>query len=217
MKQQNVRVMLASEYPEIRSSLKDIVEAGGRAVIVGQAENARKALMLARNLRPDVAIVDSYLPHISGLDSVPLSRIGGLDTAQAISDELPNARVVLLNRPDDLSLLRNYRKADFITSFCQEVEDRCIPFAIGRLPDQVVLPGGLVFAHVVTSARASSIEKTSRNIIDGAIFLGTCGLVLGGLLIITLILAAPGLVLAAAGAASLLFGLGCKLVSKILR
>ncbi len=53
--------MLASAYPEVRYFLREVVEEEGRALIVGQAENATKALALARNLRPDVAITDCHL------------------------------------------------------------------------------------------------------------------------------------------------------------
>ncbi len=77
MKQQSIRVMRASEYPEMRTFLREIVEAEDRAVIVGQAENATRALTLAKNLRPDVAIIDSYLPINMVMD---LSVYGRLAT-----------------------------------------------------------------------------------------------------------------------------------------
>jgi DNA-binding NarL/FixJ family response regulator len=51
MKQQTC-VVLASEYPQTRSLLKEALEGEERTVIIGQAENARRALNLARALRP---------------------------------------------------------------------------------------------------------------------------------------------------------------------
>jgi CheY-like chemotaxis protein len=97
MQRQNVRVILASEHPEVRHFLREVVEEESGAVILGQAENATKALALAKHLRPDVAIIDCYLPHTMGSDTVPLSRVGGLDVAESISEEIPDTKVVLLN------------------------------------------------------------------------------------------------------------------------
>ena len=77
MQRQNVRVIVASEYPEVRHFLSEVVEEQGGAIIIGQAENATKALTLARSLGPDGANVDSNLPRAIGLDTVPLSRIDG--------------------------------------------------------------------------------------------------------------------------------------------
>ncbi len=217
MKEASVRVMLASERPEMRSFLRKMAEAEDRVVIVGQADNAPKALTLARNLRPDVAIIDSYLPHHNGVDSIPLSRVGGLDTAQIISEEIPNVKVVLLNRPEEILALREYRREDMNMFFCGEVRDSCIPFALGELEQHETLPNRLIFAHVETSARTSSRQRAFRSFSEGAIFFGGCGIVLGILLIITMILALPGAVLALAGAASVLVGLAGRLVGKAMK
>ena len=48
MQQQSMRVMLASEYPEARYFLREIVEEGNEAVIVGQAENAFSSSIMPR-------------------------------------------------------------------------------------------------------------------------------------------------------------------------
>ena len=59
MKGENVRVLVASEHAGTRSFLRHIVETENRTVIVAEAENGARALNLARNLRPDVALIDS--------------------------------------------------------------------------------------------------------------------------------------------------------------
>src|SRR3990170_4440534 len=97
MGRRNIRVILASGNPSVRHFLRGAVEGEPGTTVIGQAENATKALVMARNLRPDIAIIDSYLPHSVSLETVPLSRIGGLDAAQAAFEEIPNLRVVLLN------------------------------------------------------------------------------------------------------------------------
>ena len=104
MQKQGVRVFLASEHSYVRDFLSEVIEQEDGVDIIGQAQDARQALTLTRNLRPDVAVIDSYLPHDAGLDTIPMSRINGLDTAQAISQEMPNTRVILLSNPESEDL-----------------------------------------------------------------------------------------------------------------
>jgi len=100
MSKQVARVIVASEHPKMRYRLKELVEDEPGTVVIGQAENASRTLALARKLRPDFAVIDSYLPHVIGLDTIPLSRAGGLDTAQVISEEIPHVRVILLTNTE---------------------------------------------------------------------------------------------------------------------
>ena len=94
------RVMLASEFPEVRQRLGGLVKKETGGVVVGEAGNGIKAMTLARHLRPDIVIMDSRLPYMEGLDTVSLSRMGGLDAAQSISRETKGTGVILLGNLD---------------------------------------------------------------------------------------------------------------------
>ncbi len=215
MMQQSIRVLLASEYPETRSFLKRIVEAEDKAVIVGEAENGTKALTLARNLRPDVAIIDSYLPHVVGLDGIPLSRVGGLDAAQSINEEIPNIRVVLLNSLANTVISDSQWRPDVDTFLCQEGKEACIPFTIGELHQRAEFPGTLVFANV--EADTKTANPTITGLSDKGVFFGALSMFLGWCLIITMFLANIGVYLAIAGAVTLTAGLTGKLILKTWR
>ncbi len=207
MQRQNVRVILASEYPEVRHFLREVVEEEAGAVFLGQAENATKALTLARHLRPDVAIIDCYLPHAIGLDTVLLSRIGGLDTAQTISEEIPNIRVILLNNLDAGILPDRSLSSGVATIFSIERMGANTPFTLQDLCREVVQPNALVFANVEARPRVSLRRKVAS--LGGKdVLFGSLG-ILGGLsLILTLVLAGAWVFLAAAGAAAIGVGIG---------
>lgn len=212
MQRQNVRVLLASEYPQVRHFLREIVEEKDGAVIVGQAENATTTLTLARNLRPNVAIIDCYLPYVVGLDAIPLSRIGGLETAQTISQEIPNTRVVLVTNLDTGDLSEHSWGPDIATSLCRESKGACIPFTLHELHQEAVPLGTLVFANVEVKKQYALRQKVS-NISDKAILFGSLG-ILGGLsLMLTIILAGAGVFLALAGATAVFLGLMGKLIT----
>lgn len=210
MQRRSVRVILASEYPEVRYFLREAVEGEAGAVIVGLAENATKALTLARNLRPDVAIIDCYLPHAIGLDTVPLSRIGGLDTAQTISEEIPNIRVIMVNNLDVKALPERGLSGDSVTSFSRKRKEGEIPFTLQELYQETEPLTPLVFANINMQRRVSLRQKVT-DISDKAILFGGLS-ILGGLsLILTVILAGAGAFLAVAGAATIFLGLMGKL------
>lgn len=206
MQRQNVRVILASEYPEVRDFLKGVVEEEGGSVIVGQAENATRALTLARKLRPDITIVDCYLPYTVGLDTVPLSRIAGLDTAQTISEEIPNARVILLPNLSREVLIEHGLATDTIAFFSRDIKGVSIAFKLRELFQDVVPPEALVFADIEVKARVIPRQK-SAELVEKALFFGGLGIAAGWLLIITMMFAPAGVVLAIAGAVTVLLGL----------
>jgi len=208
MKQQNVRVLLASENPGTRTLMRHIVENEDKAVIVAEAENGTRALNLARNMRPDVAIIDSYLPYVAGIDNIPLSRIGGLDIAQSISEEIPGMRVVLLN-----SL--NTSIADRLATnglLCRESQATCIPFKLGDLSSINESPG-LIFANVTPQQESTASGKTSLS--SKTLLAGILTIIAGWFMVLTMFLAVIGAYVIAAGAVISLIGLAGKLVSKL--
>ena len=210
MKRQNVRVIVASEYPEVQHLLRGVVEKESGTVTVGQAQDASTALTLARNLRPDVAVIDCYLPHVVGLDDIPLSRIGGLDIAQAISEQVPNIRVILVNNLDTRILPDRSLSSDVSAVYSIESRGAKIPFVLQDLRHGVVQPNALVFAKSAVEPGASLRQKVT-SLSDKAIFFGGLGIVGGWFLTITMIFAPAGVFLALAGAVTLVLGLAGKL------
>jgi len=211
MKRQNVRVLLASENPGTRSILRRIVETEDKTVIIGEAENGSRALNLARSLRPDVMLIDSSLPSVVGLDNIPLSRVGGLDVAQSISEEIPNMRVILLNSLNDRLPLDSVWRAEANALLCRDSKDTCIPFTLGELGEQESWEN-LIFANIKAKASAEPEQKTRLS--DKVIFAGVLGVVAGWLMVLTMFLATVGLYVILAGVTAALFGLAGKATAK---
>lgn len=216
MERQNVRVIVASESPDVQYFLRGVVEEGGRAVTVGQAQDASEALTLARNLRPDVVVIDCYLPYVVGLDAIPLSQIGGLDIAQTISEEIPNIRVILLNNLDMRILPDRSLSLDIGASYSIVSRGTNIPSILQDLRHEVVPPNTLVFAKVEAKPRAP-VRRKGASLYDKAIFFGGLAIAGGWLLTITMIFAPAGVPLALAGVATMLVGLAGKLTVSLRR
>ena len=202
-----MRVLLASEKKGLSRLFEGMEGGTDQAVVVGQADNVTKALILARKLRPDVAIIDTYLPYTVGLKDVPLTRVGGLDAAQMISQEIPNARVMLLNNLDNLKITDSDLSSDTLVSFEEDCLGPTIRLDLRRLPGEET--NRPVFARVEL-LRKVQLKLPAAHYSDEIILFGGVGILLGLIMMVTLILFIPGLVLACAGAFTALIGFSLK-------
>jgi DNA-binding NarL/FixJ family response regulator len=64
-----VRVLLAEDQRLVRSGLATMIGLQGDMEIVGEADNGRAAVELARTLSPDVVLMDITMPELNGIDA----------------------------------------------------------------------------------------------------------------------------------------------------
>ena len=57
-----IRVLLADDHTMFRQGLKEMLSTDGEIEIVGEADNGRDAVALARESKPDVVILDVEMP-----------------------------------------------------------------------------------------------------------------------------------------------------------
>ena len=63
-----IKVLLADDHEIVRAGLVRIVEESGDVEVVAEASDGRKALDLALEVTPDVAIIDISMPGLDGLE-----------------------------------------------------------------------------------------------------------------------------------------------------
>ncbi len=87
-----IRVLLADDQALVRAGFRMLLEASGDISVVGEAANGGTAVALARDLLPDVVLMDLRMPEVDGLTATKRitadSRLGGV-------------RVVVLTTFDD--------------------------------------------------------------------------------------------------------------------
>ena len=64
-----VRVLVADDQALVRSGFRLILETRPDLQIVGEAENGREAVRLARELGPDVVLMDVRMPELDGIEA----------------------------------------------------------------------------------------------------------------------------------------------------
>lgn len=82
-----ITVVLVDDQALIRQAILVMLNATGDITVVGQGTTGREAVQLARQLQPDVVLMDIRMPDMDGIAA----------TAQVCSDpEMPNTRVLIL-------------------------------------------------------------------------------------------------------------------------
>lgn len=188
----NIRVLLASEHDAVRRMLRKVVRDEPGAAIAGEAKSGTEATTLARELRPDVALLDFHLPHAVGLDSVRLSRINGLDTAQTITAEVPGTRVVLLTDLDaDVIRKKGASRKGNATSLSTGSNRGQASPTLRELCYEVAQPSPLVFANIRTGERRRISERKSMaTLLFGMLFSVVGAWMLAGVVLSVLLLVA---------------------------
>ena len=63
------RIVVAEDDAAFRAALAGLLLADGRFDVVGEAENGREAIELARALRPDAVVMDIEMPDVDGVEA----------------------------------------------------------------------------------------------------------------------------------------------------
>ena len=63
------RIILVDDHAVVREGLRSLIEKQSDMVVVGEAEDGRKAVELVRELQPDAVITDITMPNLNGVDA----------------------------------------------------------------------------------------------------------------------------------------------------
>lgn len=72
-----IRVLLADDHRLVRAGVRALVEGLGGYQVVAEADDGRAAVRLARDLLPDLGIVDISMPELNGFDAIARLRRAG--------------------------------------------------------------------------------------------------------------------------------------------
>lgn len=86
----SIRILIADDHALIRQGLKTLISSEPGMVVIGEATNGQTAVDLARELRPDVILIDLVMPVKSGIEAIT-----------EIKEELQDTRILVLTSFSD--------------------------------------------------------------------------------------------------------------------
>jgi two-component system response regulator NreC len=95
-----IRVLLADDHAVLRAGLRLLLNSQDDMEVVGEAATGAQAVAQARQLHPDIVLLD-----------ITMSGADGLEAVREIKGDNPNTKVLALTMHDDESYLRHVLEA----------------------------------------------------------------------------------------------------------
>lgn len=85
-----IRILLVDDHSLFRSGIKSLLESQDDFEVVGEASNGLDGVKRAKQLKPDIVLLDLHMPVTSGLEAL-----------QIITEEVPETEVLMLTVSED--------------------------------------------------------------------------------------------------------------------
>ena len=90
------RILIVDDFPGWRARVREILAAHPEWKIISEASDGQEAVQQAKELQPDIVVLDIALP-----------RLNGIEAARMIRQKSPNSRIVFLTHDDDRDIMRS--------------------------------------------------------------------------------------------------------------
>ena len=116
------RVLLVDDHALLRAGLRSRLEQEPGIEVVGEADSAERAVVLARALQPDLVLLDLLLPRRNGFEAIP-----------EILGVAPEARVIVVSSQTAASSVRRALTAGAVGYVPKRASDRELVAAIEQV------------------------------------------------------------------------------------
>jgi two-component system nitrate/nitrite response regulator NarL len=89
-KPRKIKLLLVDDHPMVLEGIKSRLSAQDDLEVVGEAADGQEALRKAKELRPDLVLMDISMPNMNGLEAVTLLR-----------KRAPDSKIVILTMHDN--------------------------------------------------------------------------------------------------------------------
>lgn len=97
---ERLRIILAEDHETVREGLKLIVNSQSDMEVIGEASNGSAAIKLARELAPDIVVMDISMPEMNGLKAT-----------KKLKQLCPDVKILTLTRHTDDAYLQQLIQA----------------------------------------------------------------------------------------------------------
>jgi two-component system, NarL family, response regulator NreC len=144
------RILLADDHEMVREALCRMIESRGDLRVVGEARDGRQAVALARQHRPAVAVVDLWMPGLSGEEAI-----------REIVSSCPDTQVLALSMHEDWSHVHSALRAGAAGYVVKSAATRELLDAIDALRTGRSFISPAVAHHVVDAMGSGQNRRTT--------------------------------------------------------
>lgn len=147
-----LRIFLADDHAVLRDGLKALVNAQPDMEVVGEADNGRTAWQKAKELLPDVVVMDVSMPEMTGAQA-----------AKRLNQLCPGVKILALTAHEDKGYLRHLLEAGALGFLLKRAATAELIHAI-----RVVAAGGAYIDPTLAGKMLSSFmrQPSSKNALE---------------------------------------------------
>jgi len=90
----SMRILVVDDNDRVRQGVISILNSRTNWQVCGEAKDGTEAIQKARELLPDVILLDISMPGLNGLE-----------TARILRQEVPNAKILIMSQHDPVQIL----------------------------------------------------------------------------------------------------------------
>ena len=95
-----IRILLVDDHPIVRQGLKTLLEGHSGWEVIGEAADGAEAVEKAKDLSPDVMVLDVTMP-----------RMNGLEACRVLRQECPRLEILFVTQHDSPQMMREALEA----------------------------------------------------------------------------------------------------------
>lgn len=95
-----IRILLVDDHPIVRQGLKTLLEGHSGWEVIGEASDGAEAVEKAKDLNPDVMVLDVTMPRMNGLEACRLLR-----------QQCPGLEILFVTQHDSPQMMREALEA----------------------------------------------------------------------------------------------------------
>lgn len=105
-----MRILIVDDHEAVRRSLRLLLSSRTDWVVCGEAVDGRDAVEKAKELRPDIVLMDISMP-----------RMNGIEASRTIRQEVPESKIIVISQ-NELSIVSRQAADIGVRSFVAKID-----------------------------------------------------------------------------------------------